>query len=255
MSTLETAPTGKATVSLDAPWTWLAKGWKDLTSAPLYSLSVGLTVVIVGSGILWFLWQTGNSSLIPIAFSAFVLVGPIYAVSLYEISRRLENGDRISFGRLIFVQTKSPLHIYLMGVFLLLALLVWVRIATLLYALFILGDYQPLSEFVSFAFTTPSGLSMLALGTVIGAFIAFAIYSATVISIPMLMNEDSDAFSAIITSINVVKENFWPMLLWAWLIVVVTAIGIGAAFIGLAIAFPLLGHATWHAYKDIRANP
>ena len=231
---------------------WLAKGWKDLVAAPLYSLTIGLTVVVVGTAIIWFLWDTGYSSLIPVALSAFVLVAPIYAVSLYEISRRLESGEPISFGRLIFVETKSPMHLYWIGVILLLALLAWIRIATLVYAIFILGDYQPLGEFVTFALTTTSGLLMVSVGTLIGGIIAYAIYSATVISIPMLMDEETDVFTAIVTSTNVVRNNLAPMLLWAWLIVVITAIGVGAAFIGLAVTFPLLGHASWHAYKDIR---
>jgi uncharacterized membrane protein len=139
-----------------------------------------------------------------------------------------------------------------MGFFLLFAALVWVRVAMVLYALFTSGSYAPLDEFVNFVTSTPQGLAMISIGTLVGAAISFGIYLLTVVSIPMLMNERTDAFTAIATGVNAFRTAPWVMILWAWLIAVIVVAGIATLFAGLAIAFPLLGHASWHAYREIR---
>jgi uncharacterized membrane protein len=94
---------------------------------------------------------------------------------------------------------------------------------------------------------------MSAIGTAVGGVIAFAIFLLTVVSIPMLMNERTDAFTAIATGVNAFRSSPGVMVLWAWLIGIIFLGGVASMFVGLAIAFPLLGHATWHAYRDIRA--
>ena len=116
------------------------------------------------------------------------------------------------------------------------------------------SNYAPLGDFKGFAFSTEAGLSMLILGSVIGAGIAFSIYAISVISIPMLMDRSTDLFTAVARSVAVVRANPGPLLLWAWLIAILTAAGVATLLIGLAIVFPLLGHATWHAYKDIAGD-
>lgn len=244
--------TGKLT--LDAPWRWLGAGWRDLTRAPVLSIGYGLCVVGGGLLIIAALWRSGLSALIPVAIGVFALVGPLLAVGLYEASRRLEAGEPARLWPVRFAGPRSPLQIAFIGFFLLFAALVWVRVATLLYALFTSGSYAPLDQFVTFAISTPQGLSMLAIGTVLGGIIAFGIYLLTVVSIPMLMNERTDAFSAIFAGIRAFREAPGVMLLWAWLIGVVVLGGVASMFVGLAIAFPLLGHATWHAYREIRAG-
>jgi uncharacterized membrane protein len=241
-------------LSLDAPWRWLAAGWRDLFAAPI--LSVGYGALVVGGGflIILALWRAGLAALVPVALGVFALAGPLLAVGLYEASRRIEAGERPGLFPIRFAGPRSPLQIAFIGFFLLFAALVWVRLAMLLYALFLAGDYQPLDEFLSFALATPQGLAMISVGTIVGGAIAFAIYLLTVVSIPMLMNERTDAFTAIALGVRAVKEHPGPMLLWAWLIAVIIVGGLATMFVGLAFAFPLLGHATWHAYRDIRAS-
>jgi uncharacterized membrane protein len=145
------------------------------------------------------------------------------------------------------------LQIAFVGFFLLFAAMVWALIAMVLYALFTSGSYVPLNEFFSFAITTPQGLAMALIGSALGFAIAFAIFLLSVVSIPMLMNERTDAFTAIATGVNTFRKSPGVMVLWAWLIGVLVASGVATLFIGLAVVFPLLGHATWHAYRDIRA--
>lgn len=247
--TLTSAPVTIAKVSPDAPWTWLGAGWRDLLRAPILSLSYGAAFVVIGLAITVGLWRVGLESVIPAAIGAFALVGPLMATGLYEISRRLETGEPLKARDVIFVKTKSPAQIGLIAFFLMFAVLVWMRMATLLYALFASESFLPLGDFIPFALTTKAGVAMLAIGGLTGGAIAFAIYVLTVLSAPLLMDRETDAFTAIALSIEAIKKNPGAMLLWAWIIAVVTAVGAAFFLIGLAVAFPLLGHATWRAYR------
>lgn len=241
-----------AGLTIDAPWRWLGAGFRDLMRAPHLSVGYGALVIGGGVAIVWLLWQAGYVSLIPVAFGMFAIFGPLLAVGMYEMSRRIEAGEPPRIFPVRFAGPRSPLQLAYVGFFLMFAALVWARMAMLLYALFTNGNYMPLSDFAAFALTTTPGLAMLAVGTAVGGFIAFAIYLLTVVSIPMLMNERTDAFTAVATGMKAWNRSPGAMLLWAWLIAVITAAGIATFFIGLAVAFPLLGHASWHAYREIR---
>ncbi len=236
----------------DAPWKWLEAGWKDLWRTPLLSLGYGVAIVFGGVAIVAVLWQTGFASLIPVAFGVFAIVGPMLALGLYELSRRYEAGETAALFPVRFAGPRSITQVAWIGFILMFAALVWVRIAVMLFALFSNGQYVPLSDFLQFALTTGPGLGMLTVGTVVGGIIAFAIYLCTVVSLPMLMNERTDPFTGIAAGVVAVKTSPGAMILWAWLIVVLTVGGITTLFLGLAVVFPLLGHATWHAYRDIR---
>ncbi|MEM1138779.1 MAG: DUF2189 domain-containing protein [Pseudomonadota bacterium] len=247
-------PSGKILLNdihTDAVWRWLEAGWKDFLQRPLLSVFYGLLAVGGGLGIIVVLIALDRASLVPVAVASFALLGPFLAMGIYEKSRRLEAGEPVHITDMLFVRTASPTQIALVSFFLMFAVLVWLRIAMLLYALFAHGQYQPLGDFTTFALTQPAGIAMLVVGTAIGAVIALAIFSISALSFPMMMHRDVDAFTAIATSIKSVTAHWQTMLLWAWLIAVIVAAGIATAFIGLALAFPLLGHATWHAYRDM----
>ncbi len=253
MGNTGTKAAGPARLTVDAPWRWLQAGIRDLMRAPHLSLSYGALVIGGGAAIVSALWRTGYASLIPVAFGVFAILGPLLAVGTYEMSRRIELGETPRIFPVQFAGPHSPLQLAYVGFFLMFAALLWARIAMLLYALFTNGNYMPLDAFAAFALTTPSGLAMLAVGTLAGGLIAFAIYLLTVVSIPMLMNERTDAFTAVATGLRAWNRSPGAMLLWAWLIAVITAAGVATLFIGLAVAFPLLGHASWHAYREIRS--
>lgn len=238
-------------IATEAPWRWLAAGWADIKRTPVLSAGYGFVVVGAGLAISAVLWRTGLSSWIPVLLGVFALLGPLIAVGLYEISRRLEAGKPVSLATTLFVEIKSPTQVLFIGFFLMFAVLVWVRAASLVYVLFLSRSYMPLDDFLAFALSTIPGISMLVVGTLIGGAIAFSIYVMTVISIPMLMDREVDAFTAAAAGVAAVKKNPGAMLLWAWLIAIFTAAGVSTLFVGLALVFPLLGHATWHAYRDI----
>jgi uncharacterized membrane protein len=238
-------------MELDAPWRWLAAGWRDMTRVPGVSFSYGVAICAASWALTLFLVYFDLVWLfLPLA-AGFTFIGPMLAVGLYEASRRLEAGLPVGIFQVAFVATRSPTQIAFLGLILMLFMLAWVRIATLLFALFFGQTMPPLAKFVPMLLYTADGAAFLAIGTITGAALAFAVFAISAVSVPLLMARDSDAVTAIVISLRAVAENFWPMVVWAWLIAVLTAIGIATLFVGLVFTFPLIGHATWHAYREL----
>lgn len=239
-------------VTLDAPWRWLAAGWSDLWQRPGISLGYGVVFVVVSVVLVGGLVLVDLSSLALALAAGFMLVGPLLAVGLYETSRRLETGEPITARTAALVATRSPSQLAFLGIILMLLLLAWVRIAMLLFALFFgPGGFPPLAEFVPILLFTSKGIGLLAVGSAIGGMLALLVFAISAVSVPMLMARDIDAITAVVTSVNAVRRNIGPMLLWGWLIVLLTAFGIATLFVGLIVTFPLVGHATWHAYRAL----
>ncbi|WP_306253445.1 DUF2189 domain-containing protein [Parvularcula sp. IMCC14364] len=238
-------------ITSESPWQWLNKGWADIWKDPVLSLGYGFTFVMVGFGINYLLWETGLSAWIPVAVGAFAMVGPMMAIGLYELSRCHETREPYSAASIIFVRAKSPLHIAYIGFIIMFALLVWIRIAIVLYALFVSSTYMPLTNFTEFILETPQGLMMLVVGSVVGGLIAIVIFAMTAFSVPLLLDRNSNVLDAVIASMKVVRDNPGPCFLWAWMIALLVAFGAATILVGLMLVFPLLGHATWHAYRDI----
>ena len=236
---------------MDDPWNWLAAGWRDLWRNPVISLGYGASFVAAGLLATWGLWQAGLESLVPAVAAGFTLMGPVFAIGLYEMSRRYEAGESVTLREIITVPLPSPPQMAFLAYTLMFLFLVWIRLATLNYAIFTYGDYRPISEFVSFALSSQQGLLMLVVGTAIGGVIALFAFAISAISVPILLRHNVDVLTAMNLSLNVVRHHPGPMLLWAWLIAVLTAIGLASMFLGLALIFPLIGHATWHAYRSI----
>ncbi len=243
------APTVNA-LRMEDPWSWLAKGWADIKRSPMPSLAYGLSFVAAGALITAGLWWAGLDSVIPAAAASFALVGPVLAIGLYEISRRHERGQPVTLAGALKARPPSLVQFGFVAFFLMFGILVWMRIATLLVALFLGSTYPPLPEFMAFLVSTRSGLTMLVIGSLTGGVIAFAIYALSVVSMPLLLDRDVDGVTAIISSVQSVRKNFAPMMLWAWLIASLIALGFVTVGVGLIVIFPLLGHASWHAYRS-----
>lgn len=237
--------------TMDDPWAWLTAGWRDLWKNPALSFGYGAAFVVIGLLATWGLWAAGLESVAPALAAGFTLVGPVFAIGLYEMSRKYEAGEQVYFRDVVTVSVPSPAQLAFLAYTLMFLFLVWIRLATLNYAMFSHGDYRPLSDFVSFALNSTQGLTMLVVGTVIGAAIALVAFALSVVSVPILMRHDIDVLSAMWISIKLVRDHPGPMLLWAWLIGVLTLMGLASLFVGLALVFPLVGHATWHAYRSL----
>ena len=246
-------------VGSDNVWRWLNCGWSDLLSRPLLSLCYGAVVTLLSYIVLaCLIFFDLVYLLLPLA-TGFMFGGPVIAVGLYEMSRRYGDGTHFRLSDLAGAFRRSPLQLAYMGLILVLFALLWIRIATLLFALFFGSQTPPLSELFSSLFLTFQGTAFLAVGTLVGAVLAFGAYAISVVSLPLIVDKEVDVMTAVITSLKAVRVNFLPMMLWAWLVALFTASGIITLFVGLIVVFPLVGHATWHCYRDIlgyeSANP
>ncbi|MBJ7542967.1 DUF2189 domain-containing protein [Rhodomicrobium udaipurense] len=256
----DTAPASKSgdaapaivRVPFDAPWNWLAAGWRDLWATPQISLIYGG----VFAGIAWFfLLALALSSALPLILplaGGFLLLGPVLAVGLYEISRKRERGEATSWADISAVIRENGSRLALFGVALLLLFIFWMRVAFLLFMLFFGAASYPSAEtLVSTLLFTWHGLGLAIVGTTVGALFALVAYAISAISVPMLLDRHVDVVTAIIQSVQAVRTNPEAMLLWAALILGIVALGCLTLFVGLTIAFPLVGHASWHAYREL----
>lgn len=241
------------TVDMERPWAWLRAGWRDLMRAPAIGLTYGLCVAAAGLLLTGLLWLTDLFYLILPLTAGFMFLGPLLAVGIYDASRRMARGESVRLTDTLTAWRGNIGQFALMGLFLMLFLLAWVRVATLLFALFFSGAPPgPEPLLLVERFLSPAGLPFLAVGTAIGGVLAALVFAVSVISIPFLLDrEDSHVATAIATSVNAVRRNFWTMALWAWLIVLFIGAGLVTLFLGLIVTMPLIGHATWHAYQDI----
>lgn len=239
-------------VPFDAPWNWLAAGWRDVWSVPGISLAYG-TVFAIGAGLMMAgLASLEASSLFMALAGGFLLVGPCLAVGLYHASRQIAAGQPITLRDTLTAWAGSAGQLGFFGAILLFVYLVWMQLAFLLLMLFLGGaGFPPPSAFMHSLLFTPSGLGLLVVGTIAGGLLASFVFAISAVSVPILLVHRTDAITAARSSIDAILQNPKPMALWAGLIVVIMGAGFATLLIGLAIAFPLIGHATWHAYVDI----
>ena len=187
------------------------------------------------------------------ALAGFVVVGPVLAIGLYEKSRRISAGEPLAFRNMVAVHPQSGGQVLFVGVLLLVLALVWMRAAVLLYALFFgVRGFPGLDSIIDTLFTTSHGWALLLIGTLVGGVFAAFAFAISVFSIPMLLDRRVDAFTAMGTSTALVWNNFPVMVTWGAIVLVLTALGIAAGLVGLVLIFPLLGHATWHAWVAMR---
>ena len=232
---------------------WLAAGWRDLVAAPASSIVYGLLVFLVSAVIVGGLFTLGLDYILFPAFAGFMVVGPIIAIGLYEKSRRLAAGEPVSVVRMIFVRPSAGGQILFTGVLLCLLMLLWMRAAVIIYALFFgVRPFPGLEHIAPMLFTTPVGGAMMLVGVIVGAVFAAFSFAISVFSIPMMLEERVDALTAMGTSMALVWNNRPVMLTWGAIVLALFLISLATGLLGLIVVFPLLGHGTWHAYRAIR---
>ncbi len=242
-------------VAFDAPWAWLAAGWRDLWSAPVISLAYGAAFAAAAYA---FVFQLTRIDALPLMLplaGGFLLVGPLLAVGLYEISRRRERNQQATIQDILSAVRNAGGQLAFFGVLLLLLYFFWMQIASLLFMLFFgNADIPPAENFVPTLLFTLHGLGLLVMGTAVGAVFASVAYGMSAIAVPMLLDRKLDVITAVSASVRAVNLNRPAMILWAVLIVGLIAMGFAALFAGLAIAFPLIGYASWHAYRELTGS-
>ncbi|MCR9078661.1 MAG: DUF2189 domain-containing protein [Hyphomonadaceae bacterium] len=240
-----------ATISVGAPFRWLSGAWQDYLKAPLPFMIYGIILSAVSAMIAWALVFSGAFAWVFVLSGGFFLIAPILAMGLYEGGRLLERGETPGLTDIILVRGAVRLDLAYLGLALFLIYLFWTRIAQIVYALSTPFMHKTPTDFLTFMFTTQDGISMALTGTLMGGAIAFLAFSLVVISAPMLLSARTDVFIATITSVRCVTRNPLPMLVWGLLIVLLTAIGIATAFFGLILVYPLIGLASWRAYREL----
>ncbi|MCC7548857.1 MAG: DUF2189 domain-containing protein [Burkholderiales bacterium] len=236
------------TLSMDAPWRWLRRGVDDLRAAPGASLFYGGVLAVMG----FVLGHFAGQAAYELAFvTGFLLVGPFLAMGLYDISRRRENGERVALGATLMAGRSNAPAIGFYAVILALLMGVWIRVSLVVVALFFEGGMPSTRTLLRDIVASENGVVFLMVYLAAGFGFALLVYATSVVSLPMLLDRSSmDTLTAMITSFNALRLNFAPMMLWAVIIVVLMALGFATFYLGLIVALPVIGHATWHAYRE-----
>ncbi|AWD20702.1 DUF2189 domain-containing protein [Fuscovulum blasticum] len=228
----------------------LRAGWRDFLAAPTYGLFFSCVYVIGGWLVIWAVMAKGQIWWTLPAAAGFPILGPFVACGYYEISRRLEQGIPLrshDIFRVVFRQKDR--QIPSMAAVIVVFFLFWNFLSHMIFALF-LGNATMTNVSSSLTvFLSPEGLSMLAVGTLVGAAFAMLLFSVTVVSLPMLLDREVDFVTAMLTSLALVRENPVVLLGWGALIAVCLFAGMLPLFFGLFVVLPVFGHATWHLYR------
>ncbi len=230
----------------------LKAGLRDFAAAPAYGLFFGLFYAVLGMGIVGFALHQGYLVAVLPLIMGFALIGPFVAVGLYEVSRRRENGEPLSFPVVLgALRRQSGRQIMMLGFTLMVLLMFWIRVALLIYALFF--GHQPanpamLAQQLLF---DPNAAAFLLTGSVVGAGFAMAAFAISVLSFPHLLTREEDFISAILLSIRGTLHNLPAMILWGITVGTLLVLAAAPLFLGLALVLPILGHATWHLYRRI----
>lgn len=232
---------------------WLSAGWRDFVRQPADSLLYGLGVFIVSAAIVFGLVAFGWDYILFPAFAGFMVVGPLVAIGLYEKSRRLAAGTPVGFMDMVFVRPASGGQMLFSGVMLCGLMLLWMRAAVIVYALFFgLLPFPGLDMIAPMLFTTPMGWALLFVGSTVGALFAAFSFAISVFAVPMLLAERVDSLTAMGTSMQLVWNNLPVMLAWGAIVLTLFVLSLATGLLGLIVVFPLLGHGTWHAWRAIR---
>jgi uncharacterized membrane protein len=231
----------------------LARGWDDFSAMPSHAIFLCLIYPLVG---LFLIGLAFGYSVLPLLFplaAGFALIGPVAAIGLYELSRRREAGLDTDWTHAFDVLRSSSLPaIMALGLLLMGIFLAWLGSAQALYQS--LFGYLPPTSYVDFikdVFTTSAGWKLIVWGNLIGFCFAVWALVISVVSFPLLVDRDAGAAAAITTSVRAVAANPGTMAAWGFIVAALLFLGSLPAFMGLAVVIPVLGHATWHLYREL----
>jgi uncharacterized membrane protein len=231
------APLPVRHVAPSQPLSWLALGWRDFLRSPLAGLVHGAFVALGGWVVLGVSLRYGWVA--PGAFSGFVILGPILVTGLYEISRLLARGEHAGLREAVIAWRRGTRPLVQLGVLLAVLGTLWVAASALLFTLFV--RYAVVEQ----------GDLLFTLWAILGGLGVAIVFALTVVSPPLLLGRRVGFRQALLTSARAVGENPVAMLLWALVILVATSLSLATAMLGFLVTVPVLGHASWHAYRDL----
>lgn len=236
-------------VSYAAVFQWLAAGWRDLRANPLPAIAYGLLFGIGGDLII--LAALDRPHLVMVAISGFFLLAPFLAAGLYELSRAHAAGERLMFIDSLRVFRRNVSQLALFGLLVALALVLWERFTAIAFNIFgLAGNTEGLAYLLD-VLMRGEHLAYVATWVAMGAILALFVFAIAVVSVPLMVDRQCDVATAIVTSLHVFARNPGPLLLWAALIVLLVLLGFATLLFGMVLIMPLLGHASWQAYRDL----
>jgi len=232
-------------LALTAPLHWLALGWHDFRRCPGIGLFYGACFMAMG----WLLMTVfEHAPAYVLALSAgFLLTGPFFCLGLYQASRRLERGEQPDLGDSLLAWDRQTGTLAIFGFVLLVLEMLWGRASLIVFA--VSFDGMPDFKGSLLALVNPENLQFIVAYLLVGGLFAGLIFSVSVVSIPMILDRPTDAISAGLTSLRLVLTQPGVMLIWGGLITLLVVLAMLPWFAGLLVVGPVLGHATWHAYR------
>lgn len=223
-----------------APLRWLKQGFQDFRQAPVLSMVYGALFMLASWLIALWSWQVGSFTMLIVLFAAFVFLGPALAMGLYSVSCQLDRGMKPRIGFCLKQGRKRLGNQMVFAFALLVVFLVWARAAA------IVNIFLPMARSPNFS----ELLTFLIIGSVVGLLFALVVYCASVFSLPMIMDREVDAITAVLTSINAVLNNKAAMLLWALIILGSVLLGFLTLFLAFVVTLPVIGYASWRGYRE-----
>lgn len=245
-------------VGLDRPLQWLVEGWRDSRRCGAVSYAHGLALALFGQLLL--LVAHHQFWLLAGAFSGLLVVGPVLATGLYALSRALEREEPISWRLVLQTWLSWRRHgssadgkdwrLVRFGLLLGLAGTGWVLTSA---ALITLLSPHPIAQPLDFLRHVVLAREnwLFELWLALGGLMAAPIFASSAIALPLLLDRRVSVLQAVVTSWEVVLRNPGALALWAALIMGLTLLGLLTALLGLIVVMPVLGHASWHAYRDL----
>jgi uncharacterized membrane protein len=235
-------------VPVSAPFGWLAAGWRDFAANPLASAFYGVVFAVMG-GLIVYVFRHAYQYVWGLT-TGFLLVGPFFAIGVYELSRQRERGEKPALGPTLAAWRPNVGSIGIFALVLGALLLVWSRASLVVIAVFFPDEMPSLANFMANALSGDH-LEFLGAYFAVGSFFAILTFAIAVVSVPMMLDRDTDGIVASLTSLRACAENLPTMVVWGLLIALVIGAGFLTWFVGLVVTVPVVGHAAWHAYRAI----
>ena len=235
-------------IGLGAPFTWLAGAAGDLRRAPVAALFYGFAFAAMGWILTWFF----NNAVAYVSSLAtgFLLVGPFLATGIYDIARRLERGEAVPLSKTLTAWRANASSIGIFTLILSVLMMVWARASLITFALFLSSGIPTLKGLMGQVFSLEH-LDFVITWFGVGALFALLVFAASVVTIPSMMERDTDTVPAVLDSFRAVLANPGPMAVWALAIVLLVGGGMATGYVGLIVTGPWIGLATWRAYRDV----
>lgn len=233
-------------LTLGAPLRWLGLGWRDFRRSPAVGLFYGACFVLMG-WLLLYVYQHAPAYVLALS-AGFLLVGPFMCLGLYQASWHLERGEQPDLGDSLLAWERKASALAIFGFVLLVLEMLWARASLVIFA--VSFDGMPDLQGSLSALASPDNLGFIVTYLLVGAVFAGLIFAISVVSIPMILDRQTDAITAGLTSLRLVLTQPLVMLCWGALITFIIGVAMLPWLLGLLVAGPLLGYASWHAYRE-----